>query len=431
MKKNLMLAVRLLNKNKLTNVMVIIIAFLTFYISSTLYNQYYSYYKTAFYFENTPLDMSLLFMGREPVVSDEFGALTDPKYINKFLSFVQESDVIRGTSKMYNRIVEINEGGEKIIASFRAYDSITAEFIKDTISYSGKWLFEETYDKIFPIIIRNSGETSYKLGDIIEINMSLSPETTLLNNNKGDHEITISCNVVGIANNNTETAFFLGPIKRNYVDTIENTFYCTPVPPNQPVIYFPYDEKIFEDYYLTSDTILAYFKPEATHKEITDFYSLANSLGYSQLGSDIIEASRKEGDFKLKKNFFVFYPLAILMITSFFSVSLLNVKRTKKIFAIYYLNGCAKIKAIIIYYLYYLFIYTIPLLLCVIATKIMNIKLKNSMISAEYMDSSIYRMDGKVIVAAWTLGIIISGVATLISIARIRNKSIIFNLKEN
>ena len=429
--KYMILSLRLFEKNKMPNMMVMIISFLTFYIFSTLYNQYYDFYKTSSYFEKTQLNSSLLFMGREPVFSDELGAITDPKYINQFVNIAQNSHAIKSISKMYNRIVEVDVGNRKEMFSFRAYDSITAGYIKSTLSIDGKWLFEERCDSLYPVVVRNNDFTNYKVGDSISFDITLTPETTLLTDNMKEQKITVKCMVVGVANNKGQTAFFLGPKKSNFIDTIENTFYCTPVSPNQPVIYFPYDDTVFGDYCLTSDTVLAYFREEATYEEIMDFYQLANSIGYSQLGSDIIKASKVEGDFKLKKNFFAFFSLIILMVISIFCVSFLNLKRTKKIFAVYYLNGCNKIDAFIIYYLYYLLIYLIPFFLFVFMSRLIEIKLLSSDISAEYMQSSIFKIDIKIVFLSWLFGLVISLTTTLISLLIIRKKSIINNLKES
>lgn len=431
MKKVFLLATRLWTKNKFSNIMIIILAFITFFLFSTLYNKYRGFYETSDYFSSTPLSSSVVFMGREPAFSPEFGVVTDPQYIKEFVNKAKKSGIVSSLSGMYDTIVT-QKNGENV--SIRVYDKTTASFIKNLITIKGKWLFEEEISEYYPVVVRNGKNTSWKIGDIFPLELELRSKTSLTTDTEGDQLATthnVQCIVVGVATDKTQTAFFLGQIKSNYTDTVENTFFCFPVPPERALIYFPNDGKLFNDYVYTSDTVIAYFNDNATDEQIANFYAQSCELGYSEMGTDIIAASKAEGDFQFHKNFFVFYSLIILTFVSIFCISFLNIKKISKSFAVYYLNGCTKLKSVVVYFLYFILLYTLPLILYIIVTQIIYMVLANSSNIVDFIKSAMYKIDIRVPIIAWFIGILISSLASIAPFASMKGKTIINNLRED
>lgn len=431
MKKVFLLAMRIWTKNKFSNIMIIILAFITFFLFSTLYNRYRSFYETSDYYSSTPLNSSVMFMGREPVFSPELGSVTDPKYINEFVKEAEESGIVSSLSGMYNTIIT-QENGEYV--SIRVYDKTTASFIKDSIAIEGKWLFEEEISEYYPVVVRNGKNTSWKIGDIFPLELELRPNTILTTDAEGDQLAAthnVQCIVIGVATDKKQTAFFLGNRKSNYVDTVENTFLGQPIPPEETLIYFPNDGKLFNDYVYTSDTVIAYFNDNATEEQIANFYARSCELGYSQMGKDIVAASKAEGDYQFRKNFFVFYSLILLTVVSIFCISFLNIKKISKSFAIYYLNGCTKLKSVIIYFLYFILLYTFPLILYIIVTQIIYMTLSNSSSIMNLIKSTMYEIDIRVPIIAWIIGILISALASIAPFASMKGKTITNNLRED
>ena len=428
MRKTLLLTARLW-----TNIMVMILSFITFFVTSTLYNRYQSFYATANYYSKTPLNSSVMFLGREPAMDPDGVSLTDPKYINEFVNYAKSSDIVDSVSGMYNTLTYIDENDIRYYNIIRAYDKTTASFIKDTMRIKGKWLFEEENSEYYPVVVKNGKNTSWNIGDVMSLELELFSPNELTDNNPPRVKATVECIVSGIVDEPVETVgatFFLGLLKRNHTDTVENTFLQNMTSSNDTVIFFPNDGKLFNDYVYTSDTVLAYFKENVSQEQINEFYSYACELGYAELGSDIVAASRAQGDYEFRKNFFVFYTLIILTIVSVFCISFLNVNKVKKLFAVYYLNGCTKIQSVGVYFLYFILLYTLPLLLYIILTQVMYSQLSVSSEVMDYLKSEMFRIDIKIPIFSWLIGLLISAFASVAPFAVMKRKTIIQNLKE-
>lgn len=433
MKKVLLLAERLWTKNIFSNIMVMILAFITFYLFSMLYNKYQSFYGTSNYYSSTPLNSSLLFMGQEPAtLPDTIGSVIDPQYINEFVKEAEESGIVSSLSAMYNSSVTLNGDVNTIL---RVYDETTASFIKNSLTIEGEWLFEEEISGYYPVVVRNGTDpesSNFKIGDTFSLELDLRPENSLIDDSCEEKICTVQCVVVGISSDKTQTAFFLPIYKSSFADSVENTFLSSPVDPVRTLLYFPYDEKLFGDYVYTSDSVIAYFDENATDEQIAEFYDRSCELGYSLLCSDIINASKEEGDYQFQNNFFVFYSLIILTIVSIFCISFLNVKKICKNFAVYYINGCTRIRSALIYFLYFILLYTLPLILYLIITQIQNLVLTNSNFSGiDFIKSDLYKVNIAVPIVAWIIGIIVSALASIAPFAVMKGKTIIENLRED
>lgn len=423
MRKVLALAGRIWTKNKASNIMVMILAFLTFYVSMTLYNKFMGFYETSFYFEKTPLNNSLLFMGRESYLNEDGYAVNAPEPMKEFIRYAENSNIVKTVSNSFIGGATTNSGEWNML---NVYDEVTASYIKNCFTMDGKWLFEEEkQDGCYPIAVKNSETSKYKIGDKLNLTLKLIDD---MKNIDSYIDVSVECVVVGIIYDSRPIWFNVGNYKSNFVDTVENVFDMGNSR-DWVDFYFPYDENIMAGYSHNNDNVIVYFTDNATDKEIAEFHEHANEIGYAQLGKDIVGKSREEGDFQFNKGFFVFFSLAGLLLISIFCISFLNMKKVSKNFAVYYLNGCSVFKSAIIYFIYFIGLYTVSLGVYIGYSAIQHQVILNSN-GVEYR-AQMFENDVGVILTIWAIGLVVSAIVTAVPFAAMKNKSKIALAKEN
>lgn len=442
---------RLWTKNIGSNITVTVMAFLTMYVISLSFNRIYGFYYEYNFFKDTPLNNSLFFMGREGTeVRDEendlFYTAIDTGLRDKLIEYGEKKGIVKGISRMMNYYDEANK------CDIYIYDEITASYLGSGIGGQGSWLYEEgkTDDGCYPIVMHKgihlqqdenaeidpeTGEypydffmmdsDEYNMGDVIDMDIrmylcAMSPDKIIPAKN-----VKVKGKIVGTAEEIKPFRFMVYGTIGNELDTVGNTFQDE-ITYDKAIIYFPYDEKLFEGYEFQWNSVLVYFNDDVSEEEIQDFYSYAKGLGYSQLGRDIVDMSKKAADEEFRSYFFVLYLFMGLTLIAIVCVSFLNVKKIRKVFSIYYLNGCSFIKSVGIYLTYFVSMYGLAIVLFLAVTNIQSAIIG----SANIDDAQMFVADPRVTLAALLAGIAISLISTAVPFLIMKKKTAVQNLKE-
>lgn len=442
---------RLWTKNIGSNITVTVMTFLTLYMISLSFNQIYGFYYEYNFFKDTPLNNSLFFMGREGTdVRDEendlFYTAINTGLRDKLIEYGEEKGIVKGISRMMNYHDDANN------CDIYIYDEITASYLGSGISGKGSWLYEEEKieDGCYPIVMHkgkhlqpdenaeidpetgeypyiyvmmDSGE--YNMGDVIDMDIKMRLEAMSPDKIIPIKNVKVKGKIVGTAEEIKPFRFMVYGTWGNMLNTVGNTFQDDTTA-DEAIIFFPYDEKLFEGYEFQWNTVLIYFNDDASEEEIQDFYSYAKGLGYSQLGRDIVDMSKKEADKAFRSYFFLLYLFMGLTLIAIVCVSFLNVKKIRKVFSIYYLNGCSFIKSVGIYLTYFVSMYGLAVVLFLAVTNIQSAIIKNE----DFGYVQWYVADPRVTLAALLVGIVISLVSTAVPFLIMKKKTAVQNLKE-
>lgn len=414
-------------KNINSNIIVMILICMSCYSGSYAFNQISTIYEYYNSFKDTRISRSLLYMGRDitEIESDDwdipFYNAVDTKYMKSMVSLAENSGIVEGASQFLEFGAYIKE--REKYASAIIYDKITASYIKDLAKLQGNWIFEkEKADTdCYPIVVYNG---DYKIGEIIEVELTMGANCQPLYEELiPDKTATVKAQIVGIARRFDPFIPYLGLFKSNAPtrNDIGATFDAFDIASSdRTLFFFPYDE-LFQDYAYTNDTALFYFTDEATDEEISAFYEEALNCGYCGLGSEIINYTKSAADEVFRNDFFEYLSIFGLMLTSVICISFLNLKKLKKDFCIYYLNGCSFFRSTVMYFIYFLTLYAIPL----IFSALINETLKY------ISENDFYYSDFKFVLISCLLGLIISLIAAIIPFTLIKRKTPIQNIKES
>lgn len=444
---------RLWTKNIGSNIIVAVMVFLTCYMISLVFNLVYGFYQEYFYFKDTPLNNSLFFMGREGTFlrDDEYEiqfTAIDTELRDKLLEYGEEKGIIGGVS----RLMDYYDDNAR--CSVWVYDKITASYLKKGIEGDGSWLFEEenTADGCYPVVIYKglhsvpdeeaapdllTGKLPYKsvemkndeynIGDTIDMDISMYLQAMSVDKIMPEKNVQVKGKIVGTVRElkpfmfmtNCQWGTAIDPVGEVFTNSSDINYAC---------IFFPYDEELFKGYEFPFNNFLVYFKDDISEESIQDFYNYAKSLGYSQLGRDIVAASKAEADKAFRNSFFMLYMFMGLTLIAILCVSFLNVKKVRKLFSVYYLNGCSFKKSVGIYFTYFISMYGLSYLLFLAVTAIQSALVPKGSID---LDSSlIFSIDHRVALAALLAGIVVSLVSTAVPFMIMKKKTAIQNLKE-
>lgn len=448
-------------KNKVSNIMVMIILCLACLITNAAYNVVHRIYSDYYYFKDTPLERSLVYMGG---ARDEKGNLKS-EHVEKMNSVVVENeDILEGISKMMNFNCYSTDHAS---GSLYVYDKITASYMKKGIKGEGEWLYDSAIEKdCYPIIVRNGEKEPhydkngklitdkngnpvyfpkydeegkiiaddegypidfplYKLGETVELKVTAYMHVQQTDKFIPAKEMTLKCKVVGIIDSIEPFCFFLGNRYGTLVDDVRNTFGVWGGEKNT-AIFFPYIEELFKDYDLCYGVALYYFNDNASEQKILSFYNEARKIGFCALGSEIIQKTREGADIEFKRKFFLCYALAGLSLISILCVSFLNIRKLTKQISIYRLNGCSFIKSMVIYFTYFAVMYGISFLMFLGVSLIAKLFVReNDMLGLP----TVFTTDIKIASIIFLVGLAVSVFAALIPFIFIKNKTPIENLK--
>ncbi|MBD5082371.1 MAG: hypothetical protein HDT44_11500 [Ruminococcaceae bacterium] len=442
---------RLWAKNIGSNITVTVMAFLTCYMMALSFNQIYGFYYEYNFFKDSSLNNSLFFMGREGTnitdyENDIFYTAIDTGLRDKLLEYCEKKGAIKGVYGMMDYYDEANS------CEVYIYDEITASYLGKGISGKGDWIFEngKTEDGCYPIVIHKgvrwlpdeeagidpeTGDYPYKevmmaqdefnIGDVIDMDIKLELEMKSPDDTTPIKNVNVKGKIVGTAEKIEPFRFMVYGRWGNLIDTVGQTFRRYIVDDNA-IIFFPYDEELFKGYEFCGNTALIYFRDDITEEEIQDVYSYAKSLGYCQLGRDMVDMSKKTADEVFRSYFFLLYLFVGLTLIAIVCVSFLNVKKVKKIFSIYYLNGCSFFRSVGIYLTYFLSMYGSAFLLFLAAMGIPY----NIVRSESFDDAQMFITDPKVALAALLAGIAVSLISTAVPFLIMKKKTAVQNLKE-
>lgn len=442
---------RLWTKNIGSNITVTVMAFLTCYMIALSFNQIYGFYYEYNFFKDSPLNNSLFFMGREGTQiedeeNDTFYIAIDTELRDKLLEYAEKKGVVKGVSRIMEYFDNANNCRVYI------YDEITASYLGKGISGKGDWIFDggKTDDGCYPVVIHKglrwlpdekaeidpeTGEYPYKqvmmtkyefnIGDVIDMDIRLELETKSPEDTTPVKDVKVKGKIVGTAEKINPFRFMVYGLWGNKIDTVGQTFRGNTLN-DTAIIFFPYDEELFKGYEFQWNTVLVYFNDNISEEEIQDFYSYAKGLGYCHLGRDMVDMSKKTADEAFRSLFFLLYLFMGLTLIAIVCVSFLNVKKVKKIFSIYYLNGCSFIRSVGIYLTYFLSMYGLAFLLFLAAMGIQY----NIVRSESFDDAQMFVTDPKVVLAALLAGIAVSLISTAVPFLIMKKKTAVQNLKE-
>lgn len=456
MKGFLIFVKRLWTKNIGSNIAVTVMIFLTCCMTALVFNRIYRFYYEYNFFKDTPLNSSLFFMGREGNMEEEdeeghiYSAI-DTGLRDELISYGEEKGVIGGIA----RLMDFYD--KNSMCSVWIYDEITASYLGKGVVGSGKWLFEDemTGEGYYPVVIHKGlhyvvdedgepdpetgvlpteyvmmGSDEFNIGDVLDLDISMSISSHPLEGKVPSKDVKVKAEIVGTAEENTPFRFMPCGQWGTIVQTVRETFADEMINDNA-IIFFPYDEELFKGYEFPYNTVLIYFNEDASKESIEDFYTYARGLGYCNLGSDILNETKAAADDHFKQSFFLIYMFMGLTLISIICISFLNVKKVRKIFSIYYLNGCSFIKSLGIYFTYFISMYGLSFLLFLAAMGIQQTLILNTH-NPRYNidDAQLYTIDPQVALAAVLVGVVVSIISTAVPFLIMKRRTVIQNLKE-
>ncbi len=421
-------------KNIGSNIIVMIMICMTCYLGSGLFNQFSALYKDYAYFKDTQINRSLVFLGRETsrvfTGNEEipFYLTADEKHMNEMLSLAEDSGIVKGISRMLKFNTEVPTVQTVV------YDEITASFLKNPESLEGSWLFEEEKDEegYYPVVV--CGENR-EIGDKMNVYINLIAQCQPTNKQIPSKTIEVKAKVVGKVSEIDPFLFYLGVHKSNapYDEDVEALFEAPMALSLETVIFFPYCDELFGDYIYSNDTAVFYFSDDASDSDIEDLYKEAQKIGYCGLGNEIMDKTKENSDYLLRKNFFMYFSVLGLMLTAVVCVSFLNLKKLRKQFSIFYLNGCSFLRSTAIYFIYFLFLYFFSFAAALLINELQDLiykKIWHTLPSIyEHKSANLY-LDVRVVLFTCILGILISMVAAVIPFMIMKHKTPMQNIKE-
>lgn len=441
-------AKNLWKKNIASNIMVMIIVSLACLMTSGVYNSISQIYSDYFYFKDTPLNRSLLYMGGDRY---EGGFTVDSEYQEKMTALAEAAEkekVIEGVS----HIMRFGcNSSIRMDASVYVYDKITASYLKKGIRGKGEWIFDSSVqDGVYPIIVKNSSNNTkldengglltddngntihfpeYEIGDIVDLEINMYKQVQQSGNIVFPRTVTVKCKVVGLVYDIEPFPFFLGNVYGTLVNDVRNQFRYY-MGDEHTCIFFPYSEELFGDFDFCYGTSLYYFSDSASEESIRAFYAEARQIGLCTLGSDIIEKTRSTADYAFNRYFFVCYTLIGLSLISIVCVSFLNIKKLTKQIAIYRINGCSFLKSAAMYFTYFIAMYIVSFLMFLGAAWLQyfcEVQSKGADFAA--MQDAVYIPSVKTAFVIFFAGLAVSAISALIPFIFIRKKTPAENLK--
>lgn len=435
-------AKNLWKKNIASNIMVMIIVSLACLMTSGVYNSVSQIYSDYFYFKDTPVNRSLLYMGGDRY---EEGFMVDSEYQEKMTALAAEKEeLIEGVSQMMSFGYD---SANRMHGSVYVYDEITASYLKKGIRGKGEWIFDSpVQDGVYPIVVKNGSNNTkldengallkdddgntiyfpeYGIGDIVDLEINMYKSVHQSGNFVLPRTVTVKCKVVGLVYDIEPFPFFLGNIYGTLVNDVRNQFRHY-MDDEHTCIFFPYSEELFGDFDFCYGTSLYYFSDSASEESIMAFYAEARQIGLCTLGSDIIEETKSTADYAFNRYFFVCYTLIGLSLISIVCVSFLNIKKLTKQIAIYRINGCSFLMSAAMYFTYFIAMYIVSFLMFLGAAWLQyfcEVQSKGADFAATYLPSV------KTAFVIFFAGLAVSAISALIPFIFIRKKTPAENLK--
>ena len=444
-------AKNLWKKNLASNIMVMIIVCLACFMTSGVYNSVSQIYSDYFYFKDTPLNRSLLYMGRDRYERENFAAMVnsaDQEKMTALAEAAEKEKLIEGVS----HIMRFGyDSANRMYGTVYVYDKITASYLKKGIKGKGEWIFDSpVQDGVYPIIVKNgSNDTKfdekgylltddngdpihfheYEIGDIVDLEINMYKNVQQSDNIVLPRTMTVKCRVVGLVYDIEPFPFFLGNVYGTLVNDVRNQF-IEYMDDEYTRIFFPYSEELFGDFDFCNGTSLYYFSDSASQESIKAFYAEARQIGLCTLGSDIIEETGSTADNAFNRYFFVCYTLVGLSLISIVCVSFLNIKKLTKQIAIYRINGCSFLKSAAMYFTYFIGMYIVSFLMFLGAAWLQYFfEAQRNGASLAAMQGAVYIPSVKAAFVIFFAGLAVSAISALIPFIFIRKKTPAENLK--
>lgn len=444
-------AKNLWKKNITSNIMVMIIVCLACLMTSGVYNSVSRIYTDYFYFKDTPLKRSLLYMGRDRYEGDEYAWTTvnseDQEKMTALAEAAEKEGLIEGVSQMMRFGCD---SANHMGGSVYVYDEITASYLKKGVRGKGEWIFDNPpQDGVYPIVVKNgtrdtkndddgkpvkddNGNTiyfpQYEIGEIVDLEINMYKQVQQSENFVFPRTMTVKCRVVGLVDDIEPFLFFLGNQYGTMVNDVRNTFDDY-MDDEYTRIFFPYSKELFGDFDFCSGTTLYYFSDSAFEESIKAFYDEARKIGMCTLGREIIEKTKSDADYAFNRYFYVCYTLIGLSLISIVCVSFLNIKKLAKQIAIYRINGCSFLKSVAMYFTYFIAMYIISFLMFIGASWLQYLYELQKGSPTLAVNGGMYIPSAEAAAVIFFAGLAVSAISALIPFIFIRKKTPTENLK--
>lgn len=349
--KKVFLAIRIMKKQRVLNVILCLEFALALVMFSVLINRVEYNSKAINVIEKANIDNSINFVGRfsQPIVNEgELEILEDLSYLDDLNQYIKELPEIEGVSDIQEHSF-INESSNTDY-EFTTYDEITAEKFRAPLK-AGKWFTDvDREDNIIPVVVldtTNNADT-YKIGEFFGANERIWDSEG--NGIIAQEEFQFV--VVGIVDRNNSLVFYPTG-SRNYIETFDALFL--EIQENTQTFLCETVNGLGTKTQIRSNFMI-YLKESTSKLRIESIAKEMERYGYLNVIADMKQETNNILSYRMKMDFPIFFSLLAISMIGLISLSFLNAKKQRKNFAIYSLCGGKKNDSFIIYFLYFMFI---------------------------------------------------------------------------
>lgn len=347
--KKFALVIRLIKKQRLLNIILMVEIALTLVLLSMINNRYKYNYQLVNLIDSAQILNSLNYVGKLPQLIETEKDIVIYKQnrreeLEEYLINISE---FQGISDIRDESL-IDVPNNKYYY-FTTYDSTTASKFKLKMK-EGAWFTDVSCkDGIIPIVVVDTSENAnvYKIGDLIQgslFDYDESYEIKVRDNQKYYFQ------VVGIVSPQM-TYIFAPHGQRNYTATYEKL-----ISKLETDTQFFLCENFAESNSEVPSNFTIFLDENASDERISKIKSGIDQIGYCDRIADMRKETISVLETKIRLDFPLFFSMLCISIIGIISISILNLKKQRKDFAIYSLCGCSAKKSLLIYLEYLIFI---------------------------------------------------------------------------
>lgn len=409
--KNLLLAFRILGKNKVLNLFLCLEVAIALFMINVVFNRIAYSHKLIDIVDNAHVQTSILFMGKGFPTAEEAGK-------KRFDTSLQEVCVGLKDNPHYLGVSNAQEFGvyheDTWVISGTSFDNQTAARFKTKLK-SGSWFTDGAVKNgRIPCVIVDTSPTAnhYHVGDVIQGKGKSYDKRT---KTRVSGNMTLEFEVTGIVDRSNAYIIRPGMSMSNGVQPLRDIF-----PGMYPDTVDLLCGELDPDFITTfqPERGILYFDESMSEEEVKAMMTELRKSGYVSRLPEMSDMTAADLTSKLKHDLPVFLNFLSISVIGLISIALLNSKKQMNTFSIYYLCGCKWTKSILIYFLYFGIILTTSFILYLIAM-VLSYNADNH--GVFYM----YELTGKGMLGTVGICLLFSVVSTAIPFLNIKKRSLV------
>ena len=413
--KNVVLAWIFFRKHLFANLIVIIEIVMVFTMILMVSNRTIHLYKTYSSFSEEKTQQFVYFMGRTG--SDVGDGYSIGDYLEALQSDIKELPYIEGVSSI--GFFDTAEG-ETLIT----IDDLTLKRLPHSKA-------------IQSIIDRPDDNSALYYGNTIEKNQTIDRELLLYKQYKlhddDEQELITSKQSLDIIKygKKLDSYIFQANYKSNMQFPIERVLYDRSLNYDRNLIIMSSNNSVLDSFQIPSDNFFIYLNSGYSQEDIEQLGDFLDLYGDWAFGTEMVQKSKIDANNTFLYDVNQLVVIIVIAGLSLICITFINIKKFARYISIYMLNGCKKVTAVFIYYIYLLGILFVSTGLFYALLSYLNITIHSSGRAYSDLKESLYAFNPPIQIATFTIILIYLTFGSLIPFYIMSKKSKINFMKEN